>query len=63
MTRPSTRNVVIVVVVIAEDSGEDLASPGTAPARPAEARTRQEHADSSQSRYTQAPGTPGDDTE
>jgi hypothetical protein len=63
MTRPTVPNVVIVVVVITGDSGEDLASPGTVSACPAEARTRQEHADSSQSPYTQAPGTPDDDTE
>ena len=59
MTRPSTRNVVIVVVVITGDSGEDLASHGTAPARPAEARTRREHAEGSQSRYTPSAGHTG----
>jgi hypothetical protein len=65
MTGPSIPNVVIVVVVITGDSGEDLASPATTAARPAEARSRQEHAqaDSGQSPNTHPTGTPGDDTE
>lgn len=63
MTGRSMPNVVIVVVVITGDSGEDPASPAMTGTRPAEARTRQEHADSSQYRHTHAQGTPGDDTE
>jgi hypothetical protein len=61
MTGSSIPNVVIVVVVIDADSGEDLASPAT---RPAEARTRREHAqdDRGQSPDTH-PGAPEDDAE
>jgi hypothetical protein len=63
MTGSSIPNVVIVVVVITRDCGEDPASPATSATKPAEARTRQEHAQdtSGQSLDTHPPGTPGDD--
>jgi hypothetical protein len=69
MTGSSIPNVVIVVVVITRDCGEDPASPATSATsatsatKPAEARTRHEHAQdtSGQSLDTHPPGTPGDD--
>ena len=62
MTGSSIPNVVIVVVVIDADCGEDLASPAT---KPGEARTRREHAqdDRGQSPDTHPPGAPEDDAE
>jgi hypothetical protein len=59
MTSSSTLNVVIVVVVIAGDCDGDPVSPIPTDTRPAEARTRQEHAQAG----SHPPGTPGDDTE
>jgi hypothetical protein len=62
MTGSSIPNVVIVVVVIAGDCGGELASPAI---KPAEARTRQEHAEdeSGQSPDTHPPGASEDDAE
>lgn len=62
MTGSSIPNVVIVVVVIDADCGEDLASSAT---KPTECRTRREHAqdDRGQSPDTHPPGAPEDDAE
>jgi hypothetical protein len=51
---------VIVVVVITGDSGEDPASPAMAATQPAEARTRQEHANSGGAPCPRPSGTPSD---
>ena len=62
MTGSSIPNVVIVVVVIDADCGEDLASSAT---KPTECRTRREHAqdDRGQSLDTHPPGAPEGEAE
>ena len=44
MTGSSLPNGMIVLVVMTASCGEDLAAPAATAARPAECRTRQEHA-------------------
>ena len=63
MTGSSMPNVVIVVVVIIRDCVEELASPPTTAGRPAETRTRHEHAQADSGQPPDTYPSRPDDTE